>query len=109
MYLIQPACDFNKDVELSLSHFANIKSDEDLESMTFISAQSKSIRGRSGPKYRLRVFQNGVFRVGQNTGTISLKHFCFLGVGRKRAHSEDDDAPEAERNVAKRTRGTQGL
>ena len=109
MYLIQPACDFKEEVELSIFHFADIKSDDDIESMTFVSAQSKPVRGRSGPEYRLRVFQNGVFQEAKSSGTISLKHFCFLGVGRKRAHSEDDDAPEAERNLTKRTKSTQGL
>ena len=106
MYLIQPACDFKEEVELSMSHFANIKSDDDIESMTFVLAQSKPVRGRSGPEYRLRVFQNGVFRETKSSGTISLKHFCLLGVGRKRAHSEDDDIPEAERNVVKKIKGT---
>ena len=105
MYLIQPACNFKEEVELSMSHFVNIKSDEDIESLTFISAHSKPVRGRSGPEYRLREFQNGVFHVGQSSGTISLKHFCILGVGTKRVHSEDDDAPEAERNMVKKVKG----
>ena len=105
MYLIQPACDFNEEVELSMSHFADIKSDDDLQSMTFVSAHSKPGRGtcRSGPEYRLRVFQNGVFHVGQSTGIISLKHFCQLAVARKRR--SPDAIPESERSTTKRAKG----
>ena len=72
-----------------MSHFANIKSDDDIESMTFILAYSKPVRGRLGPQYRLRVFQNGVFQEAKSTGNISLKHFCILGLGRKREYPDD--------------------
>lgn len=89
LHLIGPAFKFTQEIKLSLQHFIDLKTPEDCNEMTFLSASSTPSYTGSAPTYLLRElkFQKGIFSVGSQVATIFLKHFCIMGVGRKRTHS----------------------
>ena len=80
VYIISPAFDFIKDIQLVLYHFANVESDKDCEHMSFITAPSST---GSQPQYRFKQLKGGVFLKRQHFGTIYLRHFCGLATSRK--------------------------
>ena len=86
VYMISQSSEFSDEIQLSMAHFANLQSEEDCEEMTFLTARPSSVPGEQYPKYQLKVLQisgPGVFHIGTNMGTISLKHFCPFTTGRR--------------------------
>ena len=83
VYLITPSFKFSKMVELSIAHFANVKSEEDCDNMTFVSAPCTPHYTASGPQYRFRALAGGVFLTEKSEGSLSLKHFCGVGVAKR--------------------------
>ena len=85
LLLVGPAFKFTREIRLSLEHFINLNTPEDCKEMTFLSAPSTPTYIDSAPTYMLREvrIQEGTFTVGEQVATISLKHFCAIGLGRK--------------------------
>ena len=109
VYLISPAFQF-QDVELSISHFENLRCEEDIASMSFATTLSPTDIHKSKPVYMFEPLEKGEFKVTSSVGTINLRHFCretFCQVAatrkRQRSHSQDDE-PEAEKTT-KRSKG----
>ena len=103
VYMISPAFQFQEDVELSISHFENLRCEEDIASMSFATTLSSTDIHKSKPVYMFEPLEKGEFKVTSSVGTINLRHFCrdtFCQVAatrkRQRSHSQDDE-PEAER------------
>ncbi len=80
-YIISPAFDFVKDIQLVLYHFASLQSGEDCEHMSFLSAPSKPQYAGDQPHYNFKRFRGGVFQRRRPFGTINLCHFCSIAVG----------------------------
>lgn len=100
LHLVGPAFKFRQEIKLSLQHFINLETPEDCKQMTFLSAPSTPSYIGSQPTYLLREIkiQEGTFTVGNQVATILLKHFCTVGIGRKRkrihlASEGDSDTP----------------
>ena len=93
VYMVFPAFDFSEKVQLSMTHFMNPETDEDCEDMTFISAPSVPTFRDDTPEYHFKVFQKGMFHKNTRVGTIALRHFCALAVGRKRRQPANTKAP----------------
>ena len=78
-YLISPAAEFQKDVEVVVDHFMKLTSKEDCDEMKFISAPCKP-HDDCGPKYKFRFLKGGVFGIGNIKASIKLNHFCIVSV-----------------------------
>ena len=97
VYAISPGLEFNKDVKLFVTHFADLQSEDDCKNMTFLTTESSSLQGDSHP-YRLLVQKNGVFQRGSQEGEISLRHFCMKAAGIKRKPDEKEEQSNAKRS-----------
>lgn len=108
LYLVAPALKFTREIKFSLQHFINLKTPEECEQMTFLSAPSTPSYIGSEPMYHLREIktQKGIFTVGSQVATILLKHFCIVGIGNKHFHpSEGDSSSEISVDPPKRVEG----
>ena len=68
VYHISSNSAFNKEVELSIEHFADLKTDTQANEMTFFRAESKE-KG----KYRFTPMEGGMFEAGGHRCTISTR------------------------------------
>ena len=68
VYHISSNSVFNKDIELSIEHFADLKTDKQAKEMTFLRADSEE-KG----KYRFTPMEGGVFEAGGHKCTISTR------------------------------------
>ena len=117
VYIISPHFHFKKDIQLVIYHFANLKTDEDTENMSFLSAPSSPQSTGSRLRYEFKSLKGGVFQKNESFGTISLRHFCAASTGsssRKRPFdyasvSDTEDTPEPKRlqvnNLESSTKG----
>ena len=84
VYLITASTDFLQDVQVSIEHFADLrsKSDCDDDNIVFLSASTTPVYGTNGPRYQfVRIpSEKYIFRDGQSVGTVALRHFCFITV-----------------------------
>ncbi len=101
VYLISPAFSFEQGVELTLHHFASLTTDSDCDSMVFVSSSTSPSAGESNLKYHFRVLGKGNFHKYSSTGTISLRHFCKIGVARKRCRLDQETEDDASRKTLK--------
>ena len=93
--------DFQKDITIRMHHYANLQSEEDCEDMVFLSASSTPEYRDSRPVYVFKEIETkGIFYPGNQVGEISLRHFCFSMIG-KRKRSED-----LSDNTSKKIKGT---
>ena len=87
-YLVQPsrAATIHKDVTVRMHHYADLQTEEDCEEMVFVSASSTPLDTQSGPVYRFKEVSGAkcVFRPKDPVGEITLRHFCFIKICRKR-------------------------
>ncbi len=103
-YIISPAFDFIKDIQVVVYHFAILESDDSCECMTFLSAATTPVYKGSQPQYKFKPLKGGVFQKSQCFGTISLRHFCKVSIARKRKrpHTSDEESkakrPKSELN-----------
>ena len=72
---------FEKDVELSIEHFANIETEEQTKDMTFFIAQPSE----ATKEIQFVLMEGGKFEVGKESCTLSTQTFGFLSAGAKRA------------------------
>jgi hypothetical protein len=82
--------DFQKDLTIRMHHYACVESEEDCEDMVFLSASSTPEYRESRPVYTFKEIHGskGVFKAGDQVGEISLRHFCFTKIARKRHRQE---------------------
>ena len=92
VYKIGPTVDFTKDVQLSLTHFSNVQTEEDSSRITFVSARSSPSYEQFSPKYKFKALTKGVFQTGTQIGVISLKHFCHLATARRKNKQQGSSA-----------------
>ena len=81
--------DFNRDVQLSVKHFANLECHEDCNRMVFISARSSQVQIGSDRAYKFKILRTGVFREEEHFGSISLRHFCAVAAARRKRRRKD--------------------
>lgn len=100
VYMISPAFDFLKEVEVLIYHFSSVQSNEDSGSMTFVSTPSFPNSEGTDPQYRFKDVKSGVFWRNEPYGLIRLRHFCGLAVSRRhRKHpSVQSDTPKPKRS-----------
>ena len=82
---------FQKDITIKMLHYANLHSEEDCDNMIVFSASSTPEYMGSRPVYTFKKSHeaNSVFKPGDVVGEISLQHFCFEIIGRKRQRAEE--------------------
>ena len=69
-----------KNVELELVHFGELKTEEQARDMAFFSAESSPVNVGGKQQFKFNRMQGGEFTISKIYGTISCKHFCFLGI-----------------------------
>ena len=72
---------FEKDVELSIEHFANIETEEQAKGMTFFIAQPSE----GTKEIQFVPMEGGKFEVGKESCTLSTQTFGFFSAGAKQA------------------------
>ena len=88
---------FQKDITIRMHHYASLQSEEDCEDMVFLSASSTPEYRGSRPVYTFKEIHGakGIFRPGDQVGEISLRHFCFAKIGKRKR--EEEAAVESEK------------
>ena len=76
VYHISSDTAFDKDIELTLEHFADLKTDKQANKMTFFRAESE---GKG--KYIFTPMKGGKFQVGSHSCTILTRQFSFTSAG----------------------------
>jgi hypothetical protein len=78
--------DFQKDLTIRMRHYACLEREEDCEDMVFLSASSTPENRESCPVYTFKEIHGAkrMFKAGDQVGEISLRHFCFTKIARKR-------------------------
>ena len=76
VYHISSDSALDKEVELSIEHFAHLKTNTQANVMTFFRAESKGER-----KYMFTPMAGGQFKVGGHRCTISTRQFCYVSAG----------------------------
>jgi hypothetical protein len=94
--------DFQKDLTIKMHHYTCLESEGDCEDMVFLSASSTPEYRESRPVYTFKEIHGakGMFKAGDQVGEISLRHFCFTKIARKR--HRDNIAPK---NAGKKHEG----
>ena len=89
--------DFQKDITIRMHHYASLQSEEDCEDMAFLLANSTPEYRGSRPVYTFEEIRGakGIFRPGNQVGEISLRHFCFAKIGKRKR--EEEAAVESEK------------
>ena len=67
---------FDKDMELTFEHFADLKTNQQANMMRFFRAESKGER-----RYIFTPMEGGEFKVGSHSCTISIRQFSFVCAG----------------------------
>ncbi len=103
-FIVSPAFDFVKDIQMIVYHFGVLESVDDCERMTFLSAPTTPVYEGSQPQYKFKPLRGGVFQRNQHLGTISLRHFCEIAAAqsnRKRPLTPDkeDEAKRPKREL----------
>ncbi len=99
-YIISPAFDFIKDIQVVIYHFVIMQSDDDCECMTFLSAATTPVYEGSQPQYKFKPLIGGMFQQNERFGAISLRHFCALSAACpscKRPRDSDTEESGARR------------
>ena len=83
-----------KDVTILMNHYANLRSQEDCDGMTFLSASTTPEYRDSHPVYTFKVMlgSQGTFKPGDQVGEVSLQHFCLTTIGKRKRDSEESSA-----------------
>lgn len=81
VYIISPAFNFAKEIQLIIYHFAFLRSREDCEYMSFLSASSCPQYVDSQPVYKFKELRGGGLCEWKSFGSISLRHFCLVSTG----------------------------
>ena len=76
VYHISSDMAFDKDVELTFEHFAELETDKQVNEMTFLGAEAQG-----EGKYIFVPMGSGEFKVGGHKCTISTRQFSFISAG----------------------------
>ena len=76
VYLISSDMAFDKDVELTFEHFAELETDKQANEMTFLRAEAQG-----EGKYIFVPMEGGKFKVGGHRCTISTQQMNFFSAG----------------------------
>ena len=76
IYTVSIAKPLLKPVKLEIQHCAHLINDDYTKYLSFVIASSK----QSVLPYQFQLLKGGVFYPGNQYGSISLSHFCFLGI-----------------------------
>ena len=79
--------EFQKNITIRMHHYISLQSEEDCEDMAFLSASPTPEYRGSRPVYTFKEIcrPKGIFRPGNQVGEISLRHFCIVEIGMKKA------------------------
>ena len=93
VYYISTNTSLKKKGKLTLKHFGDLQTKKEADNMTFFSVKSPvTFDGKK--VYQFGVVKGGEFEIGENYGTISLEHFCFVVEGiRSRNEETGDEVP----------------
>ena len=90
-YLIQPSrmVKIQRDVTLKIHHYTSLKSREDCEEMAFLTASPEPASQGLQSVYLFKEtkFSKGIFKPNNQVGEITVQHFCFQMIARKRTSS----------------------
>ena len=89
-----------KDVTMRMNHYANLRSQEDCDMMTFLSASSTPEYRDSHPVYTFKemVGSKGTFQPGDQVGEVSLQHFCLVITGKRKRNSEESSVTSSKKH-----------
>ena len=76
VYTISIAKPLLKPVKLEIQHCAHLVTDDHTKYLSFVIASSKQLV----PPYQFQLLKGGQFYPGNQYGSISLSHFCFLAI-----------------------------
>ena len=79
VYHISTDTPFENDVELSMEHFANVETEEQVKDMTFFIAQPSD----GSEEIKFTPVEGGKFEVGKETCSLSTETFGFFSAGTK--------------------------
>ena len=101
-YLIHHGkAEFQKDLTIRIQHYASLQSEEDYEDMVFLSASSIPEYRGSQPIYTFKDIggSKGVFKHGDQVGEITIRHFSFFKIGKKRRRHDavSEKPPETKK------------
>ena len=87
-------------VTMRMNHYANLRSQEDCDCMTFLSASSTPEYRNSHPVYTFKEMlgSKGTFKPGDQVGEVSLQHFCLIITGKRKRDSEESSATSSKRH-----------
>jgi hypothetical protein len=79
-YLIQVNSPLQTSVTLQMEHFTSLRSEEDCEMMSFLSADATPRYGHPKPVYAFKEIKGakGIFKPSTRIGTIVMDHFSFV-------------------------------
>ncbi len=95
-FIVSPAFDFVKDIQMVVHHFAILESGNDCECMTFLSAPTTPVYEGSQPQYKFKLLMGGMFQRSQHFGTISLRHFCEITTAQQQQSRKRPLTPDQE-------------
>ena len=87
VFLISPSFQFSSNITLTIGHFSNLETEEDCQTMVFLSAPTAPYNVRkidNSRWYPFSILGKGVFSPGHEYGQVSLRHFCYATIGCKR-------------------------
>ena len=80
--------EFQKEIAIRMEHYICLNSEEDCKDMVFLSASSipHYTESTNSPVYIFKEIQGakGTFKPRSRIGEISLKHFCFIKIGKRK-------------------------
>ena len=98
VYLINPVFQFLCDITLKIYHFCYLETEQQCEDMFFISTPLIPNVVNNNIQYKFKALSKGNFEPFKNYGSVSLKHFCYSGIGkRKRSCYEQQENSSIER------------
>ena len=82
---------FLKDITVQIRHYACLKSNKDCKDMAFFSSSSILKHREPSPIYHFKKMQESkeVFRHGDRKGEISIRHFCFIKIGKRTSQTSN--------------------
>ena len=85
VYHISAEPPFDKEVELTFEHFAELETENDVNQVTLFRAESIPTVTEGGKEFIFTSIEGGQFEVGGSHCTLSTKTFCKMCVGTKQA------------------------
>ena len=81
VYHVTASRELQKEVEVSVPHFADLQSEDDCRSITFARAPSVPTYNQEGkPEYHFKPLNGGVFRPKETNAVLRLKHCSVLTI-----------------------------